>query len=570
MSEANPLPQIDPIGYKIPRLLHDISIGDIKIPAFQRGFVWNQEQVLKLLDSIYRMYPIGSVLLWNSREQLKSARNIAGLLLPARTPEYPVNYVLDGQQRLSAIYAVLTANKKIDPNNNKYEIDPAIFDIYFNLKKCIFLPKQDVIDDYSNPSKFPLFAEGRMSTYYIHLSTLLDPVKWTQQLLKLDTNLVTIAADLQYRFQNYEVPVVKVTNRSKEEVGVIFERINNSGTDLSTLDLLVAWTWSEDFHLRDEIKDILDDLKRRGFSDIPEKRVLQCLSALISETARTEDILNLKAHEVRANIDKLRSSLETTIDFLATQFKVYSNDFLPHSHQIVPLAFFFSRIRNPDHEQTKYLKRWFWITSFSDRYGGSTDTRVNEDIEFFRQIYSRQYSTLRKYSLNITEEEIINTNFSLSNPISRAFILLLAQIEPLDLVYGRRIDLGQTLSSYNQKEYHHIFPKDFLKRNRLNRSINSICNFTLLPSLINKEVSNRPPAEYIWGKVNTHGLVKVALSKTTLPEDREKILHSNLMPLTETLYSENGYEEFLKKRAQLIIEFLESQIDIVGSFKSNE
>ncbi|GAJ23443.1 unnamed protein product, partial [marine sediment metagenome] len=90
------LSEITPVSRKIDRLINRIEEGDIKIPAFQRGFVWNQNQVLELLDSIYRDYPIGSILLWTSNARLKSTRNVGGFLIPDREPEYPVNYVLDG------------------------------------------------------------------------------------------------------------------------------------------------------------------------------------------------------------------------------------------------------------------------------------------------------------------------------------------------------------------------------------------------------------------------------------------------------------------------------------------
>ena len=88
------LSEISPSSPKIDRIISRIEEGDIKIPAFQRGFVWNQEQVIDLLDSIYRDFPIGSILLWNSHERLRSTRNVGGFLIPERTPQYPVNYVL--------------------------------------------------------------------------------------------------------------------------------------------------------------------------------------------------------------------------------------------------------------------------------------------------------------------------------------------------------------------------------------------------------------------------------------------------------------------------------------------
>jgi len=135
---------------KIDKLINRIEEGDIKIPAFQRGFVWKQDQVIKLLDSIYNEYPIGSILLWNSIVRLKSTRNIGGFLLAEREPLYPVNYVLDGQQRLSSIYAVFGKDKNEDPNNNQYKIDTQIFDIYFDLDDNDFLPKEDLNGAHTN------------------------------------------------------------------------------------------------------------------------------------------------------------------------------------------------------------------------------------------------------------------------------------------------------------------------------------------------------------------------------------------------------------------------------------
>ena len=117
------LAEIAPSSPKIDRIISRIEEGDIKIPAFQRGFVWDQEQVINLLDSIYRDYPIGSILLWNSNEKLRSTRNVGGFLIPDRPPTYPVNYVLDGQQRISTIYSIFGKNKTEDPDNIQYKID---------------------------------------------------------------------------------------------------------------------------------------------------------------------------------------------------------------------------------------------------------------------------------------------------------------------------------------------------------------------------------------------------------------------------------------------------------------
>src|SRR4051794_39915448 len=88
-------------------LNEDIRRGEIKIPQFQRPFVWKEEQALDLLDSIANHYPIGSLLLWKTQSKLAVERNIGDFLLPKTDDLTPTDYVLDGQQRLTVIYSCL-------------------------------------------------------------------------------------------------------------------------------------------------------------------------------------------------------------------------------------------------------------------------------------------------------------------------------------------------------------------------------------------------------------------------------------------------------------------------------
>jgi hypothetical protein len=93
---------------RISALIQRINEGDIKLPTFQRPQVWNIGQAIDLLDSVYRGYPVGSLLFWLTNHKLHSERDIGGFALPETPEKYPRNYVLDGQQRLTTLYAVLT------------------------------------------------------------------------------------------------------------------------------------------------------------------------------------------------------------------------------------------------------------------------------------------------------------------------------------------------------------------------------------------------------------------------------------------------------------------------------
>ncbi len=99
----DPQPSVD----RIDELARRVMTGDILLPKFQREFVWKYQQTLDLLDSVAKNFPIGSLLLWQSRQELRSENRIADLEIELPRPDYPVNYLLDGQQRLSTICGAL-------------------------------------------------------------------------------------------------------------------------------------------------------------------------------------------------------------------------------------------------------------------------------------------------------------------------------------------------------------------------------------------------------------------------------------------------------------------------------
>jgi len=350
----------------------------------------------------------------------------------------------------------------------------------------------------------------------------------------------------------YEVPFVS-TEKTKDDIGIIFERINNTAVFLSPLNLMVAWTWNGDFHLKEEIDSILDSMGDKGFEEIPEKIMLQCLGAIINKTAKTREILELEAAKVRENIQKLQNGLERTIDFLSTELGMVSIDFLPHMQQIVPLTYFFATNASTiTTTQNQSLKKWFWRTSFSDRYADSTDEKINNDIIFIDKMLSNSVTTadLNKYAISINESILEKEKFSKSNPYVRSFLLLLAQKKPKDLVTGMQVDVGQALSFFNRKEYHHIFPKKFLSTLGLPiEEINILCNFTFLTTDSNRTIKGRAPSGYFFDK-------RMAIAG----RGDDQVFTSNLIPVTRDIYKRDNYKKFIEERAKIILTSINSLI----------
>ncbi|MEM5626878.1 DUF262 domain-containing protein [Bacillus wiedmannii] len=520
--------ELIPGSISIDRLRNKILEGEIKIPPFQRAFVWKREQITDLMDSIYNDYPIGSVLLWEVNEKLPALRDIGGYRLPDKMAEFPLNYILDGQQRITTIFGAFIGNE-IEME------DEAIienFNVYFDLEDERFVHYEDLNTTHQS----------------LKSSILFNVNEFFDEVVKLTPELREKARKLQAIFQNYEVPTVTIKKRNKGEVGTIFERINNTGTPLSALELMIAWTWSEEYHLTEVFEKVYQLLESKSFEDIKEKVILQCFGAIIKKTTVTKDILELSPESIRDNSEILIKSLEKSLDYLQQEFNVISEDFLPKPQILVPLSFLFSKIHSPSAEQNKIIKQWFWRVAFSDRYSAGTDKKMDEDIQFFEKVLNNDFSDITRYSISINSNFFKTQKLSKSNAYVRAVLLMMSKEAPLDLTNGRIIDTGLALSVYNRKEYHHIFPKAFLKSEFSldDDKINVIGNFCFLPASSNKVISNKRPSIYF---------------KENIPQGEiSKILKSNIIPEESSIYENDDYEAFLEVRSKLLMEKVEYYI----------
>ncbi|HVX00276.1 MAG TPA: DUF262 domain-containing protein, partial [Candidatus Babeliaceae bacterium] len=514
-------PELTPSAEKIDKLIGRVNSGDIRIPAFQRGYVWKSNQILDLLDSIVKNYPIGSILLWSTHDKLNHTRNIAGYKIPESSPEYPVNYVLDGQQRLSSIFATFSGQAEQDATSEKYNPELDIFEIYYDFENKNFSQKNEISPD---PYK------------HIYLRDFLDGAKLIDALSNLDKQYHVAAKDLYSKFINYELPVVTIKNRTKSEVGIIFERINNTGTKLSTLDLMTAWTWTDDFHLLDSIKELLDELEDKNFGNISRNVLLQAISGVIQDDTTTQAILSLDGQQVRNQWDSFCEAIRKSIDFLCTDVQCMHQDFLPAQQQLVSLCKFFSWSDRPTHEQLNTLKKWFWKTAFSTRYStGQTTTKMNSDIETINEIRKNNFKIIDTIKPTISESDLINSTFTKSHVFTRAFLLLMAQFAPNDLIKNVRIDLTKALSNFNRKEYHHIFPRSFLENQGIAKEkISSLMNFCFLSSDSNKKISKQKPSDYFFNLIPDQHFVA--------------ILTNNLIPVRKEIFQRDDYNSFLQKR----------------------
>lgn len=513
----------------INNLITSIKRGETKGPQFQRKFVWKDEQALNLLDSIAKNYPVGSLLLWKTADKLRTERNIGEFRLPITEDMTPTDYVLDGQQRLTVIYSCLGA-----------PVTDGGFAVIYDLKKEAFFQLPD------NPQlhRFPLRLMFN-----------------TTQLLNFRTGLMTSphAAVYQARldsmidaFTNYRIPVVTLKDLTVGEACPIFERINSSGTRLSTYDLMVAATWGRDFDLNDEVGEIQEALRPKGFEDMDPTTILKCLSAVQLGTIKEEALKSLRETspaDMRTLIDKTKRALLRTVDLLSTEFKIHSWDFLSYEALVVITCYIYADVTHLSPSQALRIRQWFWRSSFSERYKVGGENFVSRDLQTVFAFVIRDEGQPGDFGEPPSEKEWLTIMFRSNVSRSRAYILALAARNPCNLTNGARIDPAVALSSYNKKQFHHVYPRAYLKRQGI-RNDNLLINICMLSAAGNLSVSDNDPNDYLPALTDKLG------------DAADAVFASKLLPKpSEFDYTSAKYEEFLRARNTIVRGFVSELLE---------
>ncbi|MFG3080517.1 GmrSD restriction endonuclease domain-containing protein [Streptomyces parvulus] len=509
----------------IRQLIEAVSDGRVRIPAFQRGFVWDADRVAQLMDSIYKGYPFGALLFWRTRAELRTERDLGPFKLPPRPDDYPIDYVLDGQQRLTSIFGVFQTELK--PK------EQAVWtDIYFDYRvaadaqESLFIPLEK--DEVDPDRHFPL-------------NVFFDAAKYGPAFRALPENVTPKIDDLYSRFKEADVPVQTFTTDDRAGVAIVFERVNRLGVELDTLQLLSAWTWSEDFDLQRRFESLSEELEPFGFKGVGEDitLLLRCCAAVVDGDASPKTLMALNGTKVREHFPHVVNGIKGAIDFVRKELRVQKLDNLPHSTLLVPLAVFFavpdSKSVKISSDQRAILLRWFWKACFSARYGRVVQRNLQADIEEMIKLKGGLSSKLDEISVQIDERFFLESNFNLNAVSSKTFVLLLAQEHPLSLVGGSAIDLSAALQAYNRNEFHHLYPQAFLRGSGVPTDRQSpLANMCFINAIDNKVLGGDAPSAY-----------KARVS------NREAVLKRALCPPIE-LFADD-YEGFLKARARMLL-----------------
>ena len=505
-------------------MINDIRQGYIRIPRFQREFVWKRRDILKLLDSMYEEYPIGTIFLWDMPAQHNHMlRDIAELSQPPIENHQRYKVILDGQQRLTSLYAVINA-LWIGSN----DFGKVVVDLDNEARSKNFLYRQP--DNQQYVSLQDVLAGAAYELY-----DSLEPDRRKK---------FRIAGEL---LSNYPLSVVTVSVDDIRDAVEIFERINQRGKRLTRYDLICATVWSDDFDLRLRSNKDINDKLSNGFGKIPEARIPQALALITKDSALERIQFSLTTEDVCSVWDKTVQGFQLAIDFVRENFGVARSDFLPYDAFLpVLVKYYFEAglhgISSPEHQ--RQLEYWFWRSTFSQRYGSAVDTRITEDARWARELIEAN-APYRK--LPVDDIDLPRTHMSKTSAVARGILCMLHLRQPLHFKSKAKINLGTDhFSKFTSAERHHIFPAGFLaKRGFKWGQVHSVANFCFIPADLNRWISDRHPSDYM----------SEIRDKYDDMTEFQRVMSTHLIPVNEGsgIWSDD-YELFLGQRASLLMD----------------
>ena len=466
-------------------LISAIEQGQIKIPQFQRDFVWTIQKSAGLIDSIVKGYPIGTFIFWLTKERLRSVKNIGMQVLPEPEEGDFVDYVLDGQQRLTSLFASLKGVTLTKENGKEDEF----FKIFIDLESDE--SDQIVITD----------IEGRNEESLISILALLtgDFAVLASYSPKYHEKLRTY----KNRIESYQYSIIQVKDAPIEIATEIFTRINVGGKALSLFEIMVAKTFDHDrqFDLAEKFQELLDDLKPLDYETLSDATVLQVVSIILSRECKRQIILQLSKKDFIDVWDKAVDAIARTVEYFRNYYRIPVSQLLPYNALIVPFSYFFYHHNDkPTGDKQKFLEDFFWRCSLSGRYSSSVESKLAQDVKRIDHILIGE---LPSYDWAIdTSEEFIKNNgwFSAGRSYIKAILCVYVYLQPKSFNDNSIVNISNYwLKIATSKNYHHFFPKAYLKRQSYGDfRINHILNITIVDDFLNKrEIKAKAPSDYM-------------------------------------------------------------------------
>ncbi|WP_301856121.1 DUF262 domain-containing protein [uncultured Duncaniella sp.] len=559
-------------------LLQSIEDGKIQLPDFQRDWVWDDDKICKLIESIASGFPMGAAMFLETGNPAVrfTYRKFTGA--EQSTIDNPDKLVLDGQQRLTTLFQVFKSNGATIVNGSKnrekryyyLDIREALNPNKSMLEAVVSIPENKILTENIGRSvKLDLSTrEAEYQNMMFPLNIVFSPndvMDWIFGVMPYGDDNVALAKDFHGKIlkgiTTYKIPVITLSkDTSKEAVCQIFENVNTGGVKLTVFELITASFAADEYDIRKDWEAISAKFAERSdilravsstnfltamtllasykrFAQTPDNAVVSC---------KKRDVLKLTLADYKTGHDALVSGFLKAADFLVHQ-GVYTWVDLPYSSQLIPLAAIFAYadmagVNLSIQTNRDILSRWYWCGVFGEQYGAANETRyVLDMVGVFNQIKDGTIpDTVARANLQPGRLLTMQTRNSAAY---KGVMALILQDSPLDFMSGNKMDVATYLDECT--DIHHIFPQNYCAARYDSLKWNSVVNKTPIYASTNRSIGGRAPSEYIRTMANK------GLSEAQI---REAITSHKI---SYDLLAADDFENFIIDRATKLLDRIE-------------
>lgn len=498
----------------IASFLEDVELGRIVLPEIQREYVWSEQKAKDLIDSLYKKFPVGVILLWRPKE-ITDFRLLAGQEDLKRDPDW---LILDGQQRITSLNQIKKGEIKV-----RFNIDDESFSI--ENRPLANNPKWLRVDEIWKKDSTVIAKELTTS-----LGIPLDEVyeKYVDKIKRMKEIL------------DYKMPYFEEREDDYERITQMYVRLNEKGSKLKKAEInlaIIILKFPKVFY--NNLSSLVQEFEDW---DIDTNFFLRCFVSLSTGQSKYEPLRKYLStasqEEVLTSLDKIKEYLKQSFDFITSHFGINTDNntkLVPSNIAIIPLMLYLQKNKGKiaTAKELNNLTLWFFEVSHFGRYSTSTESTLNEDFSALGKpdtlsIWLESIKKIRG-DLKIRELDgrINNTNLF-------ALYFALRKNNALDWWTGNNLNNTANI------EFHHIFPKKVLKEAGYpDNQINDIRNIAIVSRKANRKISAMEPEKYFQSEIG----------------DMQRI-HSQFVPTEKELWKVENYSKFLKKREENILDLL--------------
>jgi hypothetical protein len=419
-----------------------VKKGKVRIPSFQRGLQWTSSDVLKLFDSIYKGYPVGSLLM---REGEAAATTLELGPLKIEAPETSsARWVVDGQQRLVSLTAGLA---RPEPIPESPEDD---FVVYFDAESEAFKAPRN---------------NGKVPSTWVPATKLLDGAELSEWIFSWEhvnePQLRQIVFEAGKRLRQYSIPLYVVTTDDEDLLRDIFQRVNKSGKPMKWEDVYNA-LYGDSGSAPSTLDDLAGELKDLGMGTPREEQLLSCVVA-----CQGLDVTqNLGVHSqkdpdaLQEGVTEALPAIRRVLSFFRESAEIPHLRLLPRSTPLIILTRFFALYPDPNPRSVQLLTRWTWRVLL-DAFRRSEPTLKRRGIT---QIEKNDEEAAVQHLLSLVDSSnpmsySLPDRFDARSSESRLALLGLKDMNPMGLTEERPLDIARAIETHDRDVFRKIWPQ---------------------------------------------------------------------------------------------------------------